>query len=118
MRTYGRLPPDPITGYRQWVQVTTDPNGYDDDVWITTLAQVLLLNLGESPFYANYGIPAHQTIMTQVFPDYYIIFTQKLFADKFSSLIISKQAGRSPVYNVNITTNQGVKRNASIPIPT
>ena len=56
-----------------WVEVSTDANGYNDAVWLTTLAQVLQLGLNESPFYGNYGIPAQQSAVTQVFPDYYVI---------------------------------------------
>jgi hypothetical protein len=46
------------------VEVTTDANGYNDAVYLTTLSQVLKLNLGESPFYANYGIPQYQSVLT------------------------------------------------------
>jgi hypothetical protein len=118
MRTYGRLPPDPVTGYRQWVEVDTDANGYDDAVWITTLCQVLLLNLGESPFFANYGIPAHDAVISQVFPDYYINYTQQNFAAKFASLIISRLPVATPTYNINVTTNQGYKINTTVSVPT
>lgn len=86
-------------------------------VYVTTLAQVLLLNLGESPFYADRGIPAVQSIITQVFPDYYVAYTQQKFAPYFASLIVSKQPLPDPTYNINVTTHQGVKINASIPVP-
>ena len=55
MRTYGRVYAE--DGSYTWVEVSTDANGFDDMVMLTTLAQVLKLNLGESPFYANFGIP-------------------------------------------------------------
>lgn len=88
-------------------------------VWLTTLVQTLLLNLGESPFYAQYGIPAQQSVMQQVFPDYYVALTQQAFAPYFASLLITKVSGTSaPTYQVNVTTHQGVKLNPSIPIPT
>lgn len=115
MRTWGRVTNQ--DGSRSWVQVATDANGSNDMVYITTLAQVLLLNLGESPFYANYGIPAVPSVITQVFPDYYVTYTQQLFAPLFANLIVSKQSLPDPTYNINVTTHQGVKLNASIPVP-
>lgn len=116
MRTWGR--PVYRDGSRgPWTMVTTDATGSDDLVWVTTLAQTLLLNLGESPFWANYGIPAHPSVVSQVFPDYYIAYTQQQFSKHFASLIISKQPLPNPTYTVNVTTNQGVKLNAQIPIP-
>jgi hypothetical protein len=97
--------------------VAPDTNGNLDLLWVTTLCQTLLLNLGESPFYANYGIPAHPSVVSQVFPDYYIAYTQQQFAQYFASLIISKQPLPTPTYMVNVTTHQGVKLNAQVPIP-
>lgn len=111
MRTYGR-----ING--KWVTVTTDPNGQNDHVYLTTLAQVLLLNLGESPFYANFGIPAHQAVIQRVFPDYYVAYTQQQFSQYFASLLISRRNQPEPVYDISVTTHQGVKLNPTVAIPT
>ena len=78
MRTWGRVfSPD---GSYQWVRVNTDANGSSDGVWLTTLLQCLQLNLGESPFYANYGIPAEQSVIQQLWPDYNVLLTQQQFA--------------------------------------
>jgi len=106
MRTWGRV--FYADGTKAWVLVQTDSQGANDYVWLTTLCQCLKLNLGESPFYAGYGIPAQQTIMTQVFPDFYVALMQQRFAPYFSSLIISKNPGIPPTYTVNVVTNQGV----------
>jgi hypothetical protein len=121
MRTYGRTQ-DVISGKKKWWVVTTDQGGYNDSVYLTDLAQVLKLNLGESPFFANYGIPAHESIMTQVFPDFYIARTQQQFAGYFASLIVTalpvqqgsadsfatQQEGASaPRYYLNVLTNYG-----------
>jgi hypothetical protein len=116
LRTWGR-PHNRDGTYGPWTEVTTDGAGNNDLVYFTTLCQVLLLNLGESPFYANYGIPAYQSVATQVFPDLYVAFTQQQFAPYFASLIVSKLPTASPMYNVNATTHAGVKLNAAIPIP-
>lgn len=116
LRTWGR-PHNRDGTYGPWTEVTTTASGQDDLVWFTTLCQVLLLNLGESPFFANYGIPAHASVVTQVFPDYYVAFTQQQFSRYFASLIIAKQNTPDPRYNVNVTTHAGVKLNANIPIP-
>lgn len=114
MRTYGRVT-NPLTGAKTWVQVSTDANGFDDMVWITTLIQNLKLNLGESPFYGDWGIPAKQAVVQQVFPDFYMARTQQRFAGFFASLTLAKQPLPTPTYNMNVTTNQGVKVTASIP---
>ena len=106
MRTWGRQYSE--NGTYQWVEVSTDANGFNDNVYLTTLVQTLQLNLGESPFFANYGIPAYQTIVTQVFPDFYAMATQEQFAPFFSSLTITRVQGSSPpVYNVAAIANSG-----------
>lgn len=115
MRTYGR-----VNG--KWVEVDSDASGNDDEVWITTLAQCLKLSPNESPFFANYGIPAQQSIVTQVFPDYYVALMQGLFAKYFASLSVSKVAysatanPATPTYNVNVVTNSGVIINHKIAV--
>lgn len=109
MRIWGRVNnPD---GSKTW-QVVTDPSY----VYITNLCQVLLLNLAESPFYASYGIPAQRSVVTQVFPDYYVNQTQTQFAQFFASLTVSKQDLPEPTYNINLITNQGTTVAASIPV--
>lgn len=115
MRTYGRI--TNIDGTKTWVEVQTDANGYNDMVYVTTLCQVILLNLGESPFYANDGIPAKSSIVEQVAPDYYVTLTQQNFSSYFANLSIAKTSSNPPTYSVNVTTHQGVKLNASIAIP-
>ncbi len=124
MRTYGRVYDE--LGNSKWVQVNTDVNGFNDAVHVTTLAQVLKLNLGESPFFANYGLPARQTIVTQVYPDFYIARTQQQFAPFFASLIITRQRvtvsaksgiAAPPTYRASIVTHSGAKM-PDITIPT
>jgi hypothetical protein len=110
MRTWGRINQvDGLGG--TWVEVTTDANGYDDAVWLTTLIQTLKLNLGESPFYANYGIPAQVTVITQVHPDYYVAQTQQQYAGYFGSLILARVPTggdpSKPEYRINVITQQG-----------
>lgn len=99
-----------------WAEVDTDENGDNDAVWLTTLVQVLKLNLNESPFFASYGIPAYESVVQQVFPDYYVALTQQLFAQYFASLLITRQLDPTPTYVVTVVTNEGVKVSASIPI--
>jgi hypothetical protein len=117
VRTYGRTPPDEF-GKRTWKVVTTDANGFNDEVYFTTLVQVLQLNLGESPFFGNYGIPARPTVMQQVFPDYYVTVTQQQFAKYFASLIIAKIDATDsrgfpyPAYKVSAVAHYGAKFSA------
>lgn len=116
MRTWGRpVNPDGTRG--TWTKVETSSTGSNDLVYVTTLCQVLLLNLGESPFFANYGIPAMPSVLTQVVPDYYVVYTQQQFAPFFANLLVSKNATADPSYNVRIVTHNGVTLNANIPIP-
>jgi hypothetical protein len=106
MRTWARIQNE--DGSKTWVQVTTDANGFNDNCWLTTLAQALKLNLGESPFYANLGIPQYQTIVTQVFPDFYVNQIQQYFAPYFASLTITRRQGSfPPVYDITAVCNNG-----------
>ena len=123
MRVWGRTYNPTKTAY-EWTQVDTDANGYNDAVYITALAQVLQLNTGESPFWANYGIPAIQSITLQVFPDLAVYFIQRQYSRYFASLKISKinaineYNAPTPVYAVNVITQQGSIINFNVPIPT
>lgn len=106
LRTWGRT--TDAYGNKTWVEVATDSNGLNDNVYLTVIAQVLQLQLNESPFYANYGIPAQQSVMTQVFPDYYAMMVQQQFAQFFASLTITRVSqSNPPVYNVNAVTQSG-----------
>lgn len=109
MRTYGR-----VNGV--WTEVSTDADGHDDMVWATTLVQELKLNINESPFYADHGIPAKQSVIQQVLPDFYVSLIQRRFAQHFASLIVSRVQGTVvPTYSVQIVTNYGSPITAEIP---
>lgn len=114
MRTYGRVPVTPGGKPTKWVMVTTDENGFDDDVYLTTLCQCFKLNLNESPFFGNYGIAARQAVILQVFPDWDIWKTQRQFAPFFASLVVAKESSPTPTYTVNVTTNYGAKRQVQV----
>lgn len=135
MRTWGRVKPDalasaigyfvigesPIEGPPDgvdyvWVEVDTDVNGFNDAVWLTTLAQVLQLGLNESPIFGNYGIPAQQSVVTQIFPDYYVNLTQQLFAQYFMALLVAKLSNFQPTYAVNVSANPGAVLMSPVPI--
>lgn len=116
MRTYGRVYSEPPTdfsdGVYTWVEVSTEANGSNDYVWLTTLIQCLKLQTNESPFYANYGIPSQRSIMQQIAPDFDVMKTQSQFASYFASLVISRvpgPPGGAPTYNVNVVLNNGTK---------
>lgn len=107
MRTWGRIGQVDGRG-GTWVEVSTDADGWNDNVYLTTLVQTLKLGLGESPFNAQYGIPAQQSVVTQVFPDYYVAQTQRQFSAYFASLVIQRvPASFPPVYTVRATCNSG-----------
>lgn len=108
MRTWGRLTHE--DGRQEWVAVETSPSGDNTQVWLTTLIQTLKLSLGESPFYAQYGIPAQQSIVQQIYPDYYVNIVQQQFAQYFASLTIKRVPGRDgkqDSYSVDVITSDG-----------
>ena len=116
MRTYGRVPG--LSGQPTvWVGVVTDANGDNDQVYLTTLLQVIKLNLGESPFYANFGIPAQQAVIQQIFPDYYVALIQQQFAVYFASLTIARVSASPLTYAVSVITHNGVKFDTQIQVP-
>ena len=105
MRTWGRVTNQ--FGQRIWAEVETDANGYNDQVYLTTLVQTFRLNLGESPFYADRGIPAVPSVVQQVAPDYYVTYIQSLFAQYFANLTIAKVKQLPPTYQVNALAHSG-----------
>lgn len=94
MRTWGRV--EDASGRKRWVLVETDPAGFSDYVYITALVQCLKLNLAESPFWADFGIPAHQAIVQQAAPDHNVQFIASYFSRFFASLIISRAPIEAP----------------------
>lgn len=121
MRTYGRVYTSPSTYV--WQEVQTDPNGLDDYVYLTGLVQEIKLNLGESPFWANRGIPAGPSVVQQVAPDYYVMLMQQRYAPFFLNLTIVKVQGGvdskgkpAPTYRINVTSHYGVSREVNVPV--
>jgi hypothetical protein len=108
VRTWGR-----INGI--WTEVTTDANGFNDEVWLVTLAQCLLLNLGEDPFFSTYGINAQQSVATQIFPDFYTYQTRAAFQQYFALLTVTKLTRPTPTYNITAITHSGAILTDSIP---
>jgi hypothetical protein len=110
MRVWGRTYNE--DGTYQWVAITTDANGFSDNCYLTAISQVIKLNLGESPFYANSGIPQQQTILTQVFPDWYVSQIQQQYAQYFASLAIVRAPGSfPPQYNIAAVCHSGALLN-------
>lgn len=115
MRTWGRVTDK--DGNKKWVVVEPDESGDFSYGWLTTLIQTLKLNLGESPFYAQFGIPAQQTITTQIYPDYYVNITQQQFAEYFASLSIAKVSGADrPTYEIQAVFLNGTSYRSQIAV--
>jgi hypothetical protein len=90
MRSYGR------DSDGNWIEI--DETSL---IWLATLVQTLRLVQGESPFYALYGIPAIQSIITQIAPDAAIARTQSQFAQYFASLTVARDnSATDPTYSV------------------
>ena len=66
-------------------------------------------------FAAN-GIPAQQSVITQIYPDYYVAQLQQQFAQYFSSLQITKVQATSPTYKINAITLSGTVLNEVIAV--
>lgn len=88
MRVWGRT--YDALGNGKWVAVETDSNGFDDYPHITALVQAIRLNLNESPFWGQFGLPARQAILQQQPPDYNMQFIANYFSQFFASLVISR----------------------------
>jgi hypothetical protein len=112
-RIWGRVFTAP--GQWTWVMVTADANGFLDEFYLVALIQCILLNLGESPFWSNFGIPAQGSVIQQVPPDIYVAQTQRYFSQFFASLVISREPGPTPTYLVKVVTNQGATLSVTIP---
>lgn len=114
-RIYGRINvgtvSDPVL---KWVEVDQAPDGDTGYVYLTNLIQVLKLNLGESPFWGNWGIPAHQSVETQIAPDFYVNFTQQNFAQRFAALTVAKTDDNPPTYQINSTFFNGTAPQATV----
>jgi len=107
MRTYGRIGQTNGVG-GTWVEVQTDANGTNEQVYLTALTQYLQLGLGESPFYAGAGIPSYQSVVTQTFPDFYASRAQQYFSPYFASIAINRIPGSNPpIYQCNIVCFSG-----------
>lgn len=115
MRTWGRV--TDVNGKKRWVAVESDTSGDFSYGWLTTLIQTLKLGLGESPFYAQYGIPAQQSIVQQIYPDYYVNIMQQQFAGYFASLAITKVDGAiNPTYNIDVVFLNGTSYRTEIAV--
>ena len=97
MRTYGK------TDAGKWVEITE--TSY---IWLATLAQTLRLNLGESPFYATDGIPAQQSVLSQIAPDAAVNKAQSQYAPYFASLAVVRQQNvTQPTYTISAVFQNG-----------
>ena len=113
MRIWGRTYTE--LGVATWVPVTTSPSGNNEALYFTNLIQCLKLNLAESPLYANYGIPAQRSVLTQIFPDFYTYQTQQQFAQYFVSLTVRKIPSPTPTYDVTAVTHSGAIMTTQVP---
>lgn len=104
MRTWGR------NAQKQWVELTSY-----SDVWLATLVQTLRLGQGESPFYGNYGLPAQQSVVTQIAPDAAVARTQAQYSPYFASLAISADTtAQQPTYTVQAVLQNGQLLSTSV----
>lgn len=75
------------------------------------------IGIGGVAFYANYGIPAQQCIVQQIYPDYYVNMVQQQFAGYFASLAITKVDGAdNPTYNIDVVFYNGTSYRTQVPV--
>ena len=99
MRSYGK------DQNGNW-QIITDPNY----IYLATLVQTLRLSQNESPIYGNYGIPAQQSVLTQIAPDAALNRTQQQFSGYFATLTVQRiQSAANPTYNIIATLPNGTQ---------
>lgn len=104
MRTYGK------NESGQWVEIVN--TSY---IWLATLAQTLRLSQGESPFFANYGIPSIDAVLAQVAPNAAINRTQQQYAPYFSSLSVYKDPTQTdPTYKIYAVFQNGTTLQTSV----
>lgn len=100
-----------------WFEVTTDENGYNDDVYLTTLAQVLQSDINESWFYPKLGIPGRQSAIGRTHPDYFVGRVKNYFAQYFDNINVVQtieEDTQNPVYYVDVIKNDGSIYKATI----
>ena len=111
MRTYGRGTDG------KWYQVNIDVNGKDDDIWLTTMAQVCASELEESPFFPSYGLPARASIVGRTHPDFFISRIREQFSKYFTSISIVKTidiTNNAPTYHIDVQKQNGSAASVTI----
>ena len=104
MRTWGR----DQTG--AWHEITDTSR-----VWLATLVQTLRLEQNESPLFGNYGLPARQSVNTQIAPDAAVARTQSQYAPHFASLVVSADTtAQQPTYSIVATEPDGSPINTDV----
>ena len=101
----------------RWYEVDVDANGFYDDIWLTTMAQVLASQLNESPFFPQYGIPSIDSITSRTHPDYWISKVKAQFAQYFTAISIVKTVditNDTPAYNIDVLKLNGSAASVTI----
>lgn len=117
MRTYGKVTDPTAPSVSWWVEITPDARGFLDNIYLTALCQVLKLNYGESPFYGDWGLPARESIVTQIQPDFYVYLTQERFAPYFMFLGITKRPEAfppQPTYDITVRFQNGARVSTTV----
>lgn len=104
-RVWARIHND--DGTRTWQAIETTSAGSNDNLNFIWLQNVLLLNINESPFYSDWGVPVHQTMVSQILPDYYMSLIQRRFSEYFASVIINRISATTPTYSISVTSATG-----------
>lgn len=120
MRVWGRQVNSDLS--YSWIEVTTDANGYNDEAMLTAFCQVLQLQPGESPFYAQYGVPSIQAVQSQLYPTANVYYMQQIYSPNFIALSVTPTSQKetngaaTPVYNVVAVANSGAILSAQVAI--
>jgi len=85
------------------IVTVTDPSL----IWVTIVKHELQLRVGESPFFADAGIPAEDSIITQQEPDYHVNNVKRRYEAKFRRFDIVKRSIVPLIYDIALTTRNG-----------
>ncbi|QCE32947.1 hypothetical protein FAI41_04685 [Acetobacteraceae bacterium] len=94
-RIWARTGKPDQNGKRQWISVS------NNTAILTWLQQAVLLQLGESPFWVDWGLPVIGALTQGIYPDLYIQKTKERFQPYFLNININRTVPDTPEDQIN-----------------
>ncbi|KMQ89824.1 hypothetical protein RF55_10509 [Lasius niger] len=89
-RVWARTGQPDQDGKRKWISVS------DNTAILTWLQQAVLLQLGESPFWVDWGLPVIGFLSQGIYPDLYMQKTKERFQPYFLNVNINRNIPDNP----------------------